>query len=129
MNDDFDDDEVRNENGNFLLEGEVELWRGDGWRVTSYVLEEIHDGTTAGPPYYVYIGQLSDPELVGHICLKTWVDRAAFVKAYRKACELHDVTPVGLDRGGQPLVKGTPIKTYEAELQQLYEHATQGAPQ
>ena len=120
MNDDFDDDEVRNENGNFLLEGEAELWRGGGWRVTSYVLEEIHDGTTAGPPYYVYIGQLSDPELVGHVCQKTWVDREAFVEAYRKACELHDVTPVGLSANDEPLVRGTPITVYEAATQAMF---------
>lgn len=90
-------DEGRNHNT--LLDGEIVLWRNAQWRVTNMHIEEKADPGRLGPPYWIpatsdYLG---DPNLVQHVCLKTWVDADLFVEAYEKACELTGQVPVGIE--------------------------------
>jgi hypothetical protein len=87
------EDRMTNPNGNILLEGEFEIWRNTQWRVTNHVIEEVGDATTIGPPYWISLEDLGDPEWPEHVCGKTWVKPQLFVEAYRKACEIAGLRP------------------------------------
>lgn len=78
---------------NTLLDDEYEIWRNDQWRVTSKVLEEIADPSLAGPPYWIALEELHYPDVLRHVCEKTWVVPAKFVEAYRKAAEVARFIP------------------------------------
>lgn len=73
---------------NTLVAGEYEIWRNSQWRVTNKFLEEVADPGLAGPPYWIAIDDLYYPDLLRHVCEKSWVDPIKFVEAYRKAAEV-----------------------------------------
>lgn len=78
---------------NILVEGEAEIWRNAQWRVTNMHLEEIHDGSTMGPPYWIAHTDLSRPGWIEHMSEKNWVDRELFTEAYGRACEVAGIKP------------------------------------
>lgn len=74
---------------NGLLPDEKELWRNDQWRVTTIALEEVPGGSG----YWIEVSRLANPGWIQHVTQKRWVDTLLFTEAYRKACELHGITP------------------------------------
>jgi hypothetical protein len=88
------DDEI---GGNFLMEGERELWRGKQWLLTTLHLEEIAGrNNLLGPPYWIELGpaSLRDREYLRGIMDKVWVDEVDFLEAYRRGCEWLGIEPV-----------------------------------
>jgi hypothetical protein len=100
---------ARNEHGldeNWLLEGEVEIWRNSSWRVTNMNLEEMNGERPMASSYWIPLADIGKPIWPEHVCAKVWVDRDKFIEAYRKACELAGVEPneAGIARANEPEV-------------------------
>ncbi|TIO42587.1 MAG: hypothetical protein E5X81_20960 [Mesorhizobium sp.] len=98
---------ARNEHGldeNWLLEGEVEIWRNSSWRVTNMNLEEMSGDKPMGSSYWIALSDIGNPMWPEHMCAKVWVNRPKFIEAYRKACEVAGVAPneTGIERVNAP---------------------------
>lgn len=104
--------------GNFLLEGERELWRGRQWLLTNMHIEEIAGrNDTLGPPYWVDLtpGFLGDRNHVQSIMDKVWVDAADFLEAYRRGCEWLGVEAIDFDQAAPKSPADTMIERVIAE--------------
>lgn len=82
----------------------MDYFRNDQWVVNDDGLQSV----TPGAPYEYYIAAERLLEKAGagqgkfydwpvHVCGKTWVDKPAFIEAYRKAVEVHQADRVDPD--------------------------------
>ena len=71
---------MRNEDGfdeDGLLEGEIELWRNEQWRVTTVALEEV--GRRVLTPYWISLSAIHRDTWPEHMAEKRWISLSTFL--------------------------------------------------